>query len=102
MTHDLDAYMVTLEQDEDGRIHYRLDTPDHPALFEGCDWRPGPEFEPTSREAACCLLSFLVLNEDDIDESMHFFDNHTPEQMEWLRGPDRAKLVARMMGRSAE
>lgn len=50
-------------------------------LFQGEDFGVSPCHAEDSDQAICALMGFLTLKPGDTDRE--YFDNYTPEQMEW-------------------
>jgi hypothetical protein len=70
-------------RDELGKsiLEYQFQGPDGKVIFEGADFSCSPMHAIDSDEAVRALLSFLVLRRGDTDDE--YFENHTPEQMEF-------------------
>ena len=63
-------------------IKYKLHGKDEGIIFEGEDYYPSPTFEsPIGIESASTLLSYLVLQEGDVDDE--FFEVYTPIQIKF-------------------
>lgn len=75
------------------KIGYELYTPSDPTtpLFQGEDFGPSPLHGIDSTEAAMSLLGFLTLKPGDTDQE--YFDNYTPEQLEWCKGQEAEELA---------
>lgn len=82
----------TLETWEIGRhmrtgkelLAYRMCKPDGTVLFEGDDFGCSPMDAIDSDAALIALLGFLTLKPGDTDDE--YFENYTPEQMEFAEG----------------
>lgn len=97
-----DGFTLTLEWQNkfrDGRqwASYELKDGDT-VLFSGNDLAPAPGFELSHRVVVSDVIGFLTLKKGDTDPE--FFDNYTPDQMEWTRS-DRCEEL-QMLGLDIE
>jgi hypothetical protein len=69
-------------------------------IFEGTDFTCSPMHADDSNESVAALLSFLSLKPGDTDRE--YFEDYTPEQMEWCRqhGEDLSMIVIEMEERA--
>jgi len=75
------------------RLAYRLLDEDK-VIFEGDEFSPSPSFAWDSDDAVYALLDFLTLQPGDTDDE--FFEEYTPEQLEWAAGESAEELRMRM------
>jgi hypothetical protein len=100
-TYEFDGYKMTLQDlGVDGnqkkhRVAYAFSDPNGKKLFEGRDLFASPMHDPESLESAKALLSFLTLQEGDTDDE--YFDNYTPDQLEFRESLDCEYLKAYTM-----
>ena len=102
ITEDCIAYEIAgkyrLEMDllpglatERAKVAYRLTRlSDNKSIFEGEDFSPSPQHSVDGIEAVCGLLGFLTLKPGDTDQE--YFDDYTPEQLEWCQGNDAEEI----------
>ena len=95
-TYNFDNYTLTLKVtkkiDNYGHkmVSYKFLTPTGKILFSGKDFGASPLHAPEGLESAKALLSFLTLRKGDTDDD--YFDNYTPEQLEFSESQDCENL----------
>lgn len=86
-TYEFDGYKMTLQdlgmdvKQHKHRVAYTFSYPDGRVIFDGKDLFASPLHSPESLENAKALLTFLTLQEHDTDDE--YFNNYTPEQLEF-------------------
>jgi hypothetical protein len=96
MKHNFDGY--TLEMEVTGRedrlghelVRYEFKNPSGVILFSGEDFGASPLHDAEGIESARALLTFLTLRKGDTDEE--YFENYTPEQLEFSESTDCENL----------
>ena len=96
-TWDFDQVTVEMwysHKSHDGRdrLAYRL-LDEGKVIFEGDEFGPSPSFAWDSDDSVMALLSFLTLQPGDTDEE--YFQDYTPEQLEWIAGDSAEELRMR-------
>ena len=64
-------------------------------IFEGDEFGPSPSFAWDSDDSVYALLDFLTLQPGDTDDE--YFQDYTPEQLEWVAGDSAEELRMRML-----
>jgi hypothetical protein len=72
-------------------LGYRLTSPEGAVLFEGDDYSPVPSLAIDSDESLRGLCGFLFLRPGDTDDE--YFENYTPEQLEFARSSECEALA---------
>ena len=72
------------------QVAYYLARPDGSRVFEGKDFGTPSHMCADGPEAATSILSFLTVQPGDVEEE--YFDNYTPEQLDWRQSEEAEDL----------